>query len=70
LEKHFSVYFLNLRFRELFRELLELLLGQASRGKAARAGCAGGGAGAALRHGDGDLGERERVDSEERRCFL
>jgi hypothetical protein len=26
LEKHFSVYFLNLRFRELFRELLELLL--------------------------------------------
>jgi hypothetical protein len=26
LEKHFSVHFLNLRFRELFRELLELLL--------------------------------------------
>jgi hypothetical protein len=26
LEKHFSVHFLDLRFRELFRELLELLL--------------------------------------------
>jgi hypothetical protein len=26
LEKHFSVHFLNLRFRDLFRELLELLL--------------------------------------------
>jgi hypothetical protein len=25
LEKHFSVYFLNLRFKELFRELLKLL---------------------------------------------